>query len=239
MQLGRHAGQLLDVLDPSLRLDGAQLLELREVAGLLCRELHHPSRSGAVGEMAGDRRHHGGESGDRALRARGERRDLLDPAARLHHVDVLRARERLHRGHGGVPDPSLRRVDGAPERDHVLRIGEELEVGEDVLDLLALVEAHPAEDAVGHPDPHQDVLDHSRLRVGPIEDRDVPVAERFLVPQAFDLLRDEVRLAVLVVGAHTDDLVPDPASVQRFFGLRWMLFSMSALATVRMFCVER
>ena len=83
----------------------------------------------------------------------------------------------------------------------VLRVQQQPQVAEHVLDLAALVEPHAAEHAVGRADPHEHVLDHAGHRVRPVEDRDVAVAEPLLVAQALDLARDEQRLLVLVVPA--------------------------------------
>jgi len=58
-------------------------------------------------------------------------------------------------------------------RRGVLRVGEHAQVGQRVADLLALVEAHAADDAIGQADPDEHLLEDTRLRVGPVEDGDV------------------------------------------------------------------
>ena len=85
---------------------------------------------------------------------------------------------------------------------------DDAQVGEGVLDLLALVEPGAADDLVGHADPDQHLLERAGLGVGPVEDRDVAGADALGVLQVVDLLRDERRLVVLAVGDVADDLHP-------------------------------
>ena len=80
-----------------------------------------------------------------------------------------------------------------------------LQVGERVLDFLALVEADAADDLVGDALAHQRVFDRARLRVGAIEHRH----RRCRRPRARACLidpDDEVGLLELVVAAEVDDL---------------------------------
>ena len=97
--LHRHAGELLDVLDPTLRLDRALGLELEEVAGLLRGELDHARRAHARRRSAPASAAITWLKPATAPFARVLRtRDLVDAAARLDDVDPLVARERLERG---------------------------------------------------------------------------------------------------------------------------------------------
>ena len=85
-----------------------------------------------------------------------------------------------------------------------MRIDDQLQVGERVLDFLAFVEADAADDLVRDRLAHQRVFDRARLVIGPIEDghqrADVFLAVRL------DRPRDEVSLFELVVAAEADDL---------------------------------
>ena len=105
---------------------------------------------------------------------------------------ALQPRER------GVADRAPRPVRDPRERDGVVRVVDRLQVRDDVLDLGALVEAGPAEDDVRDPLPDEDVLEHARLRVRPVEDRDL-VAVDALLDEACDPGRDVPRLGVLVL----------------------------------------
>src|SRR5467141_2079755 len=95
---------------------------------------------------------------------------------------------------------SPRRLHGAAEGHVVGRIDGQPQPGEGVPDLLALVEAHAADDHVRDARAAQRVFEHARLRVGPIEDGDAVPADR-IGARLEDRLRDEVRLLVLVPAA--------------------------------------
>ena len=104
------------------------------------------------------------------------------------------------------PMPRLGTLRIRRRRHRVGRVGEHPQVGQRVADLAALVEAHAADDLVGQPDPDEHLLEHPRLRVGPVEDRDVARARRPRRRCSRSIsLRDERRLVVLVVGDVADD----------------------------------
>ncbi len=84
-----------------------------------------------------------------------------------------------------------------------MRVHDQLQVCERVLDLLALVKAHAADDLVGHAFAHQRVFNRAGLRVGPIEDRHQGV--HVFGPVLLDRSRDEVGFLELVVPAVVDD----------------------------------
>jgi hypothetical protein len=118
-----------------------------------------------------------------------------------------RRRERLQARLGAVADAAARGVDDAAQVDDVGRVGQHAQVGQRVADLLALVEAHAADHPVGQADPDEHLLEHPRLRVGPVEDGDVGVLDAVLVGEPVDLAGDEGGLVVLVVGDVADDLL--------------------------------
>ena len=138
-----------------------------------------------------------------------------------------------------LADAAPRRVRDALEADGVLRVGEQRQVGDRVLDLGALVELRAADDLVADLAPHERVLEHPRLRVHPVEDRDLRAREP-LVDEPLDLAGDVARLGVLVVELADDDLVAlaqrrstaSSASAPR-------LCAMTAFAASRIVCVER
>ena len=169
--LARDADELLEVLDPPARLDRplglegverARLLEdaLEELVGVeLLRERH-------------ERLHRRVEAADRAARCGGDA-GRLGIGHRLEEraAGVLRVRdEALQRR---VADPAPRAVRDAEERGRVLRVHEHGEIRRRVADLRALVEARAADDLVRHVLAHEHVLQHTRLRVHPVEDRDL------------------------------------------------------------------
>ena len=96
-----------------------------------------------------------------------------------------------------LAEAALGRVGHARERAGVLRVGEERQVRHGVPDLRPLIELRPADDLVADLRAHQHVLEHPRLRVGPVEDRDL-LARDALVDHPLDLRRHVARLRMLV-----------------------------------------
>ncbi len=97
-----------------------------------------------------------------------------------------------------VADPAARTVRDPQERRRVLRVDEHAEVRRRVADLGALVEARAADDLVRDVLPHEHVLQHPRLRVRPVEDRDL-AGRVAALDERGDLGRDEPCLGVLVL----------------------------------------
>ena len=179
VELAAHADELLEVLDPALRLDRVLGFELGDVAGLLEHRL----------DRGGDARRR------RVLERLHELEQLADAAERLAgDAGGGRFVERLAEGDGralrvrGDPvhrrfaDAALRRVHHAPPAHFVVGVHERAEVREQVLDLAAVVELHAADDAVRNAGAHELLFDDAALRVRPVEDRDVVEA----VPLGFD-----------------------------------------------------
>ena len=106
------------------------------------------------------------------------------------------------------PMPRLGALRIRCERDHVVGVDQQPQVGQRVADLAPLVEAHPADHPVGLAGADEHLLEDPRLGVGAVEDRDVggPGAA---VGELVDLVGDEPRLVVLVVG----DVADDPLAV--------------------------
>ena len=131
-----------------------------------------------------------GPSGHVGRRGRGPGQESMALAGR----DLLQSNQR------GPSDTATRRLHGAQEGRIVGGVHDEAEVGQGVLDLLALVEADAAHDDVGDARAPQGVLQHARLGVGPVEDRHLaPPQPR--APHGQDALGHEVGLLVLVPGA--------------------------------------
>ncbi len=105
---------------------------------------------------------------------------------------------REHARQRGLAEPAPGRVGDPREADDVERIGEELQVGDGVLDLGALVELRAADHLIGDLAAHQRVLEYARHRVRPVEHGDL-LARGALVDEPLDLADDEARLGVLVL----------------------------------------
>src|ERR1019366_2625031 len=174
VELAAHLHQLLEVLDPSLRLDRALGLERLDVAALGEHRLDElPDRhAGAVRHVA-QLLHRVHEAPQRLDRGGAQTRHLIGGGGRVPHRDVDRGRVVGHARERGLPDPPPGRVGHAREAHHVERVGQQLEVGDRVLDLGALVELGAADHLVGDLTAHQRVLDHPRHRIRSIENRDL------------------------------------------------------------------
>ncbi len=102
-------------------------------------------------------------------------------------------------GHRGVPDPALGDVDDPARRDLVVGVGDDPQIGEEILDLPAVVEAGPTDHPVGDAQGGELLLHHPALRVGPVEDGDLPVGEPVVGVLAEGLAGDPRRLVPLVL----------------------------------------
>ena len=105
----------------------------------------------------------------------------------------------------GPANPACRHVDDAPEAHVVVRIDHQPHERERVFDLLALVEADAADDAVRHTLAHQRVFDRARLRVRAIQHGGHRVCGRAL--SLANRPGDEVGFLELVGGPNVQDLV--------------------------------
>ena len=194
--LGDRA-QLPDVLLAAQRLDGALGLELAQVPGALPHLLDELRDAHAVLELGAQRVEQRDERAHRTDRPHTEVGHGVGVARCLHQARAGGQRVRLEGRDAAVTDATARRVDDAPQRDVVVGVRDQLQVAEHVLDLAPLVEAHAPDHAVGHRQAHQRVLEHARLRVGAVEDRDV--VERPPAPDVvLDLAHDGERLVLLV-----------------------------------------
>ncbi len=106
---------------------------------------------------------------------------------------------------GPVADAAPRGVQDAPHADRVAGVVEHPQVGDDVADLPALVKANAANDFVRNAGPDEHLFQRARRVVGAVEHRDVVVGDVAAVGERVDLLGDEPRLVVLVVGDVADD----------------------------------
>ena len=113
---------------------------------------------------------------------------------------AISERQCLRRGRAGGPrhrlvaEAALGHVDDALEGEIVAGLGDHAQIGERIADLGALVEAEAADDAVGHGDRDEAVLELARLELGAHEDRDLVVAAALPRWPALDLLADAARL---------------------------------------------
>ena len=134
---------------------------------------------------------------ERLLRRRADT-GVLRLGGRLPERDLALVGPRLEAGEARVADAATRPVGDAQERDRVVRVVEHLEIGDEILDLGALVEARAADHLVRDALADEHVLEHAALRVRAVEDRDLGAGEALLDEQR-DLGGDVARLGVLVL----------------------------------------
>ena len=135
---------------------------------------------------------------------RARRRDRVQAGRKQRRVRVggsgIDGFERLdHR----LADAAGRHVHHPPEAHIVVRIDDQTQIRQRVLDFLPLVEPDAADDAVGDAVAHERIFNRARLRVGAIQDGDHPVAIGAL--GLADGPRDVVRFFDLVRGADVAD----------------------------------
>ena len=127
---------------------------------------------------------------------------LSDDGPQAHAMQVGSIHNLAYRR---IADASCRIVDDALQRLLVIRIGHQPEVGDDVLDFLALVEAQSAVDAVGNVLLAHVFLKRAALRIGAVEYGKVAVRTAFLPHDAPDVVTHYLRLLLVAVGRLQDD----------------------------------
>ena len=170
--LARDADELLEVLDPAAAPRSSarpRAPRCSRCARARARRARPPASSSAPAMQRLQQR---AERLHRRERRRAEA-GLLGAVERLPERDALRVGERLQPRERRVADPAARPVRDPRERDGVVRVVDHLQVRDRVLDLGALVEARPADHLVGDALADEHVLEHARLRVRPVEDRDL------------------------------------------------------------------
>jgi hypothetical protein len=123
----------------------------------------------------------------------------------LEGRDPALARDPLQLGDTPIPDLAPGDVNDPAEGDRVAGIGDQAEVGEDILHLLALVEAETAHQSVGDPAAEEHVLEGAGLRIGSVEDGEIGERIRLGADQPLDLAADRERLLLLVVDGDEPD----------------------------------
>ena len=179
-----HDGdELREVLHPGLVLRVGAGPQGCEVAGLFQDGLQGGGRAGTGGHL-GEVVEQFHKTLDRVDGTGGHAGGLVGAAGRGHKRDPVALREGGHGALGPVTDAAFGLVQDAAQVDVVVRVDQDPQVGERVLDFLALVEAGAADHFVRQSDADQDVLDGAGLGVGAVEDRDVAGAQIALRPAA-------------------------------------------------------
>ena len=130
---------------------------------------------------------------------------VVGPAQRLGEREAVAGGVGVEPADGAVAHAPLRDVEHPLDRHLVGRVHDRPQVGQRVLDLPAVVEAGAADDLVRDAGPHERVLEHPALRVGPVEDRHVAPARVTDLVQLRHLADHPLRLVDLVLGVEADD----------------------------------
>ena len=167
--------ELGEVVEPIARLGGFVGLELRAEAAAI----------DDLNDDLGDR----GTTGDHGLQALDQLDERLELLARLRsdagdltarrelrgveHAAITRARRGTQPIDGGLTEPARGHVDHPLERRIRGRIADQPEIADHVLDLFALEKRERTDDLRGNARRAQVLLEHPRLRIGAIQDRDL------------------------------------------------------------------
>ena len=203
LEFAHRAHELLEVLEPALRLGAPVVLPHLGVARFIENDLGELGVGQGVDERspAPERLEQGGERRPRL------RRELVGKRQRLGGTvqrRVLGSCVLVHALDRRVADAALRRVDDALEGEVVVGRCRDLQIGECIPDFLPLVEARTADDAIRQAEGDEPVFEGSHLERCPHQDGDVvePVPGAL---QAFDVVADGARFLVAVpMAAHHD-----------------------------------
>ena len=133
-------------------------------------------------------------------------RHLIRPSCRFERRESRRLRPAAQMLQRRQADAPSRIVHHPVEGDLVPGVREEPKVGQHVLDLAALVEAHAPHDLVGHTRAAERVLERSRLGVGPVQHRHLTVRQaRCRLDAPLHFVHDPACLVVLVERLHEGD----------------------------------
>ena len=196
LEFRQRLHQLLEVLEPTRCVRRAVLLPHAHVAGFLEHRLGHHARRCAHRQLAP------------ALEVVQEMEDGgAHPRPQLvGAAESPRGRGETDAGIAGgaaqqlqrrLAEAALGHVDDALEREIVVRLMHDAQIGDGVADLGALVEARPADHPVRQSEIDEALLERAGLKPGAHQNRDV-VERTPVALLGLDLLADEARLLLVV-----------------------------------------
>ena len=200
-----RADEFGQVFQPAGGLGRFLRLPHRGVAALV-EDLPRELGVGQLARHAAPARHVADEVAERAARRGGQLVGVEDARRRGGQRDALGAGELVDLRHRLVAEPALGDVDDAFEGEVVGGLRDDAQIRERVADFGAFVEAEAADDAVGHADRDEAVLELARLVLRADEDGDV-VEALPLRCCALDLLADAARFLGAVPHAEHLDLL--------------------------------
>ena len=202
------AGEFGEVFEAAAGLDSLFGLKCQRVAAFV----EHGAGQICVREVApqiSPTRDVADQIAERAARLRGQFVGVENACGGVDERDALGAGEHLYLCDRFVAQPALRHIDDAFEGEVVARLVDEAQIGERIADFGAFVKTETADDAVGHADGDEAVLELARLVLRADEDGDaVEAVGAFgsaMLPR-LDLVTDAARLLGAV--PHADDFDP-------------------------------
>ncbi len=200
-----NRNEFVEVLDASGVLQVGRCLKLGDIAGAVENRLHNVADRRALIGRRPELGNHLVEAFDRPDRPGRQRWHVGRPRQSLRETNPVLCCLRRDVLERAVANATARHVDDTAQRDLVLRVGDEPQVGEQVTDLSALVEPDAADHLVRHAGPDEHLFEHARLGVGPVEDRHLARRRVGGVAELVHLFGDERGLVVLAVGDVADD----------------------------------
>ena len=141
--------------------------------------------------------------------------------------------------HRRIANAPLRHVDDPAQADIVVRIGDQAQISQNILDLFTIVELDAADDLIRDIRFDQNFLYHPRLGVRPVQNGVIAVTSCHCDLFLLISLGNEIAFFMLGIRLIQLDLTPPSLSVHKFLGLRPVLLAMTSLAAFRIFEVER
>ena len=109
--------------------------------------------------------------------------------------------------HSGIANAPHRIVDDAADGLLVAGVADEAEIGDDVLDFLALIEAQAAVDAVGNVLSAHFLLEGAALGVCAVENGEIAIFALVISANSLDVVADDARLFLVGISLLQDDFL--------------------------------
>ena len=163
IELAHRADELFQVVEPSLRLRAAILLQHVGIARLLEDHLGELGMPHAGGQLVPPHVDLVDEHGQAALRPALYLIGLQHHWRQREQAAPVGARIGLQLGEAGIPHAPFGLVDHAFKRQVIIRRADEAQIGHRIADLGALEEARAADHAVGNPQKNEPLLEGAHL----------------------------------------------------------------------------
>ena len=131
-------------------------------------------------------------------KAAAESRNISRVRHHLEQALLAACRISLQLAQRRITDTTTRHVDNTQQRQAVVRIKNQTQISENILNLLALIEFQTADHAIGNTALNQGFLENTRLRIGAVKHSHIAQLGVFLLLQLLHTLNNKARLVMLV-----------------------------------------